>query len=83
MPEPKTKKTRASVHAFLKKAAKGERYEACLFLLETFERATKEKAARGRRRLVTPASRPGDLVFWYCPWRARSCARALARVRAS
>lgn len=44
MPEPKTQKTTASVQAFLKKTAKGERYEACQFLLETFERATKDKA---------------------------------------
>lgn len=35
----------ASVQAFLKKAAKGDRYEACQFLLQTFERATNEKAA--------------------------------------
>jgi hypothetical protein len=45
MPEVKTRKTKASVRAFLKKAAKGERYEACQFLLEAFERATKEKAS--------------------------------------
>ncbi|NOT32973.1 MAG: DUF1801 domain-containing protein [Candidatus Eisenbacteria bacterium] len=45
MPEPKTKKTTASVQAFLKKAAKGDRYDACQFLLETFEQATNDKAA--------------------------------------
>lgn len=45
MPEPKTKKTRASVQAFLKKAAQGERHDACQFLLATFERAAKDKAA--------------------------------------
>jgi hypothetical protein len=45
MPEVKTRKTKASVRAFLKKAAKGERYEACQFLLEAFEAATKDKAA--------------------------------------
>jgi hypothetical protein len=43
--EPKTKKTTASVQAFLKKAAKGDRFEACQFLLETFEKAAKDKAA--------------------------------------
>ena len=52
MPELKTRKTRASVQAFLKKAAKGERHEACLFLLETFERATKEKAAMWGNAIV-------------------------------
>lgn len=45
MPEPQTKKTTASVQAFLKRAAKGDRYDACQFLLETFEKATKDKAA--------------------------------------
>jgi hypothetical protein len=45
VPEPKTRKTTASVQAFLKKAAKGDRYEACQFLLATFEQATKDKAA--------------------------------------
>ena len=33
------------MQAFLKKAAKGDRYEACQFLLATFEKATKDKAA--------------------------------------
>jgi hypothetical protein len=45
VPEPKTRKTTASVQAFLKKTAKGDRYEACQFLLATFEKATKDKAA--------------------------------------
>lgn len=45
MPEPKTKKTTASVQAFLKKSATGPRYDACEFLLKTFEKATKDKAA--------------------------------------
>jgi hypothetical protein len=44
VPEPKTRKTTASVQAFLKKAAKGDRYDACRFLLRAFEDATKEKA---------------------------------------
>jgi hypothetical protein len=45
VPELKTRKTTASVQAFLKKAAKGDRYEACQFLLATFENATNDKAA--------------------------------------
>jgi len=52
VPEPKTKKTTASVQAFLKKAAKGPRYEACQFLLETFEKATEDKAAMWGKAIV-------------------------------
>ena len=41
----KTRKTTASVSAFLKKAAAGERAEDCRTLVKLIERATGEKAA--------------------------------------
>lgn len=69
MPELKTKKTTASVQAFLKKAAKGDRYEACQFLLETFEKATKDKAAMWGTAIVgvgaeTVTYANGDQLDW-------------------
>jgi hypothetical protein len=67
--EPKTKKTTASVQAFLKKAAKGERYEACQFLLDAFEGATKDKAAMWGNAIVGVGSETityanGDQLDW-------------------
>ena len=60
MPELKTRKTTASVQAFLKKAAKGDRYEACQFLLVTFEKATKDKPrCRPRCSATHLEERPG------------------------
>lgn len=69
MPEPKTKKTTASVQAFLKKAATGDRYEACQFLLETFEKAAKDKAAMWGTAIVgvgaeTMTYANGDQLDW-------------------
>ncbi|MEO8360043.1 MAG: DUF1801 domain-containing protein [Vicinamibacteria bacterium] len=69
MPEPKTKKTKASVQAFLKKAAKDERYQACQFLLNTFEKATKDKAAMWGTSIVGVGSETmtyanGDQLDW-------------------
>ena len=69
MPELKTKKTTASVQAFLKKAAKGDRYEACQFLLATFENATKDKAAMWGSAIVgvgaeTMTYANGDRLDW-------------------
>jgi hypothetical protein len=69
VPEPKTKKTTASVQAFLKKAAKGDRYDACQFLLETFEKATKDKAAMWGSAIVgvgaeTMTYANGDQLDW-------------------
>jgi hypothetical protein len=69
VPEPKTKKTTASVQAFLKKAAKEDRYDACLFLLETFEKATKDKAAMWGTAIVGVGSETmtyanGDQLDW-------------------
>ena len=69
MPELKTKKTKASVQAFLKKAAKGDRYEACQFLLTTFEKATKDKAAMWGSAIVgvgteTMTYANGDQLDW-------------------
>lgn len=69
MPESKTKKTTASVQAFLEKAAKGDRYEACQFLLATFEKATKDKAAMWGSAIVgvgaeTMTYANGDQLDW-------------------
>jgi hypothetical protein len=69
VPELKTKKTTASVQAFLKKAAKGDRYEACQFLLATFEKATKDKAAMWGSAIVgvgaeTMTYANGDQLDW-------------------
>jgi hypothetical protein len=61
VPELKTKKTTASVQAFLKKAAKGDRYEACQFLLATFEKATKDKAAMWGSAIVGVGAETDDL----------------------
>jgi hypothetical protein len=67
--ELKTKKTTASVQAFLTKAAKGERYEACQFLLATFEKATTDKAAMWGSVIVgvgaeTVTYANGDRLEW-------------------
>jgi hypothetical protein len=69
VPEPKTKKTIASVPAFLKRATKGDRYDACQFLLETFEQATKDKAAMWGPAIVgvgveTKTYANGDQLDW-------------------
>ena len=69
MPELKTKKTTASVQAFLEKAAKGDRYDACQFLLETFEKATQDKAAMWGPAIVglgaeTMTYANGDQLDW-------------------
>jgi len=69
VPEPKTKKTKASVQAFLKKATTGERYDACQFLLQTFEKATKDKAAMWGSAIVGVGSETmtyanGDQLDW-------------------
>jgi len=67
--ELKTRKTTASVQAFLKKAAKGDRYQACQFLLATFENATKDKAAMWGSAIVgvgaeTMTYANGDRLDW-------------------
>ena len=69
MPELRTKKTKASVQAFLKKAAKGDRYDACQFLLATFEKATKDKAAMWGSAIVAAGTETmtyanGDQLDW-------------------
>ena len=69
MPEVKTKKTAASVQAFLKKAATGDRYAACRFLLATFERATQDKAAMWGNAIVGVGAQTityanGDQLDW-------------------
>lgn len=69
MPEPKTKKTTASVQAFLKKTVSGDRLEACQFLLETFEKAAKDKAAMWGTAIVgvgaeTMTYANGDQLDW-------------------
>lgn len=69
MRDVKTKKTMASVQAFLKKAAHGDRYEACQFLLAAFEKATKDKAAMWGGAIVgvgaeTMAYATGDQRDW-------------------
>lgn len=57
------------MQAFLKKAAKGDRYAACQFLLETFEKATKDKAAMWGPAIVgvgaeTMTYANGDQLDW-------------------
>ena len=57
------------VQAFLKKAAKGDRYQACQFLLATFENATKDKAAMWGSAIVgvgaeTMTYANGDRLDW-------------------
>jgi len=69
VPEVKTKKTTASVQAFLKKVAKGDRYEACRFLLATFEKAARDKAAMWGTGIVgvgaeTMTYANGDQIDW-------------------
>src|SRR5512132_2899634 len=69
VPELKTKKTTASVPTFTKKAAKGDRYEACQFLLATFEKATQDKAAMWGSAIVgvgaeTMTYANGDQLDW-------------------
>jgi hypothetical protein len=69
VPELKTKKTTASVQAFLRKTAKGDRFAACQFLLEAFEEATKDKAAMWGSAIVgvgaeTMTCANGDQLDW-------------------
>ena len=69
MAEAKTRKTRASVEAFLRKAAKGDRYEACKFIADVMARTTKDKAAMWGPAIVGFGSAPityanGDVLDW-------------------
>jgi hypothetical protein len=56
--EPKTKKTTASVEAYLKKAAKGDRYELCKFIGGVMAKATKDKPAMWGPAIVGYGSAP-------------------------
>lgn len=65
----KTRKTTASVSAFIKKAAAGERAEDCRTLVKLMEKATGEKAAMWGGAIVGCGSSPivyanGDTLDW-------------------
>jgi len=69
VPEPITRKTKASVAAFLKKAARGDRHEDCKTLVKIMEKVTGDKAAMWGTAIVGCGSCPivyanGDVLDW-------------------
>jgi hypothetical protein len=67
--EPKTRKTTASVEAYLKKSAKGDRYEACKFIERLMAKATKDKPAMWGTAIVGFGNAPityanGTVLDW-------------------
>lgn len=58
MPEVITKKTKASVAAFLKKAAKGDRHDDCKTLVTIMEKATGDRAAMWGTGIVGCGNHP-------------------------
>lgn len=69
MADPRTRKTSASVAAFLKKTALGERLANCRALVKIMEAATGEKAAMWGTAIVGCGSYPivhanGDVLDW-------------------
>jgi hypothetical protein len=87
--EPKTRKTSASVEAYLKKAAKGDRYEACQFIGSVMAKATKDKAAMWGAAIVGYGSAPivyanGSSLDWpEAAYSARAGAIVIYGTRAS
>jgi hypothetical protein len=58
VPEPKTRKTTASVAAYIKKAAPGERGEDCRTIVRMMEKATGDKAAMWGDAIIGFGSAP-------------------------
>jgi hypothetical protein len=87
--EPKTRKTTASVEAYLKKAAKGDRYELCKFIGGVMAKATRDKAAMWGPAIVGFGSAPisyanGDVLDWpQAAFSARSTAIVIYGTKAS
>jgi hypothetical protein len=87
--EPKTRKTTASVEAYLKKAAKGDAYEACKFIGAVMAKVTKDKPAMWGPAIVGYGSSPityanGSVLDWpEAAYSARSTAVVIYGTKAS